>query len=271
MNRRWLVLALGLGVAGAAQAATLRSILTREYGPMHTLITREKMLPERYQWEVGGAFQYRETNVDTFEFEDEDAAFYSVEPYGRYGVTDKFAVNLALPLRSTDREVGDEGTGLGDFHFGFDCVAYENATGYPYVMPYLDIGLPTGDDDDGLGDGSMWMTFGTVLGSTILDDWHFAVDARYTMRDGANILGLGGSIVWDLSEQFSFVAEGLYADTDEEEDFDEDFNPWMDQKMALAGMAYTPAVNWFVGVYGGALLEDDDTFIAAVKFGYIIE
>ena len=246
MRRLWMG-AMALAVAGS-MAATAE--------PMRTLLVQEDKVPDAGKFEVGGLFLYQEITDDASLLS--DASYSEFGPYARYGLTKDFSLNLAVPFVRSEMADGDN-FGIGDLELGADLVGYENAIGYPYVMRYARIALPTGDDDKGLGAGETQVRFGVSIGTTVDDDWDFVADLGYVGRsETANSLRLGGAIAYNFSKKFSAHLEGIYdiADDDELEDVG----------VILGGMVYRPSEFWMVGFYGGVETGDvDENVVVAAK------
>jgi len=245
MRRLWMG-AMALAVAGSVAA-------TAE--PMRTLFVQEDKVPEPGALEFGGLFLYQEITDDASHLS--EASYTEFGPYARYGLTKDFSLNLAVPFVRSAMANGDN-VGIGDLELGADLVGYENAIGYPYVMPYARIALPTGDDAKGLGTGETQARFGVSIGTTVDDDWDFIADLGYVGRsETANSLRLGGAIVYSFSKKFSVHLEGIYDIADDEE--------LEDIGVIMGGMVYRPAEFWMIGLYGGVETGavDENVVVAA--------
>lgn len=250
MSRLWLG-AVALGVAGAVAASA---------EPMRTLLVQENKVPEAGGFEVGGTLINQEITDDRSAMS--DASLTQFGPYARYGLTKDFSLNVTVPFARSDM-AGSDSFGLGDLELGADLVGFEDALGYPYVMPYARIAFPTGDDTEGLGSGETQFRFGASIGTTVEDDWDFVVDIAYVGRSETdNSFRIGGAIFYSFSKRFSLHVEGLY-DMPDSDEMDE-------ESVILGGMIYRPAEDWMVGLYGGMASGDiDDNVIAAVKLAYV--
>jgi hypothetical protein len=244
---------MALAVAGSVAA-------TAE--PMRTLLVQENKVPNDGKFEVGGLFLYQEITDDTSLLS--DASYTEFGPYARYGVTKDFSLNLAIPFARSDLADGDN-FGVGDLELGADLVGFEDALGYPYVMPYVRLALPTGDDEEGLGAGETQFRFGVSIGTTVDDNWDFVADLGYVGRSETdNSLRLGGAIAYSFSKKFSVHLEGIY-DIPDDDEVDE-------LGVILGGMIYRPAELWMIGIYGGVETGDvDENVVVAAKLAYFWE
>ncbi len=250
MNRLWLG-AVALAVSGAVAASA---------EPMRTLLVQENKVPEAGGFELGGIVINQEITDDASEMS--DASMTQFGPYARYGLTKDFSLNVNVPFARSDM-AGSDSIGISDLELGADLVGFEDALGYPYVMPYARIALPTGDDAEGLGAGETQFRFGASIGTTVDDDWDFVADISYVGRSETdNSFRIGGAIFYNFSKKFSLHAEGLYDMPDSDESDEE--------SVFLGGMIYRPVEGWMVGLYGGMSTGDiDDNVIAAAKLAYV--
>lgn len=236
MIRRLLAVSL---FAVAAQGALAES--------QRAFFTRENRFPETGKAEVGGIYQYKE-------YDDRDESY--VAPYGRYTIIDNLTINAAVPYGWVSPDFGDDESGLGDTTIGLELLAYQDIFEYPWVIPHVDLGLETGDEDEGLGQGETVTTFGVSVGTTVYDELHYVVDVSYAVDGGSekpdpdNVLIFGGSIIWDVSEKFAVLVEGQATDEDNEED---------DVPLFFqAGMTYAFTEAFVLSWYGGADASGDD-------------
>lgn len=245
-------LALG-GVTYAQPAQTLmtgrnqiRSLYQNDInGAQRTLLTRENMFPKLGQLEAGSYFEHDE-QVDN----ERD----SLGVYGRYGLWENVTFEAGVPVVNSDFNEEDN-TGLGDVDLKLDLLAFQDIFRYPFIIPHVDVSLPTGDEDDGLGTGESVITFGVSVGTVVYDQLTYVIDASYAFNgktigdESENLFMLSGSIVWDISDRFAVLTEGRVF---EENDFDE--MPYQLQ----GGMVYRLTENVQLGGYGGTYREDTD-------------
>jgi hypothetical protein len=132
-------------------------------------------------------------------------------------------------------------------------------------MPYLRVGLPTGDEDDGLGSGETQGKFGIAFGTTVDDNWDFILDLGFIGRENtANGFQFGGAVVYKFNKTFSLHAEALFDSTDD--------SNVKDTTVILGGMVYRPAEYWMIGLYGGSEEGNiDSNTIVGAKIAYWYE
>lgn len=241
----------------AAAALCLASLGYSE--SMRTRLTVENKMPELGQAEVGVDGGYWD-----YEFSEELA----LTPFVRYGLAENLTVFATAPYRQLEPEFGEKVDGMGDVTLGFDLVAYKDIFDYPYVIPHVEVGLPTGDEDEGLGSGNAKVTGGISAGTVVQDMYHFIVDIGYTIDDSDdegvednNHGYAAGSIVWDVSKEFALLAEIKM--TNEEDSMGESDYPVLYD----GGFSYKAtkdlAINWYVGAGD----PDLDSF-TALKIAY---
>lgn len=240
-------------------AAGCMSIGVAMAEPQRTALTQENRLPDRRELEVelwGGFHEYSPAE-ETF-FVEDDLSVWTVEPRLRYGVNRDFALRAAVPVVSSERGEADAEYGLGDVRVGFSLRAFEQPYDVPYVIPYADLSLPTGDDEKDHGFGEVAGIVGLAVGTMVWEDVYFGLDVAGILKSGDGIVRIGGHIVWALSRKFSVIAE-VQAHSEE---LYENRN----KVFALGGMAYRPADLWQVAVHGGTSIDGDAAdSIAAVK------
>jgi len=234
-------------MAGGAEADTAR-----------TFALREDQRPAKGELELGAAGRFAEIKPSRFVPATDE---YTAELQARYGLTNDFSLNLAVPYILRDTEFGSGENGFGDIRLGFELVTYRDIFDYPYIMPYAELRLPTGDEDKAMGAGDTSGDVGIALGSTAHRYWHFILDVRYMIRpntDNAWAVGLG--LVHELSKAFAVSVEGQVRDksTGDEE------RP----KAVVGGMTYKPTKNWAVSVFAGAESDSRVDTIGGLKVNY---
>jgi hypothetical protein len=214
-------------------------------GPMRTTLTRENKYPDMGQLEAGGFFEHEE-------YFENDRDSFGLD--GRIGVWENVTFGAAVPFVDSEF-LGESNQGLGDVALSLDLVAYQDIFRYPFVIPHVDVSLPTGDEDDGLGAGESIITLGVSVGTKVYDQLTYVIDAAYSIDGRPSLDGredmylISGSIVWDISDRFAVLAEGrIY----EENDFD---NMPYEVK---GGMAYKFTRDVQLALYGGQLRDDTD-------------
>lgn len=238
-----------LAIAGAA--------LSADAEPMRLMLSQEAKVPGVRQWEAGAFFWYNEITDKMSLASDDNYAEFA--PYARYGLSRDVSLSLEVPITRTEID-GDDAYGFGDLRLGAHLVGYRDALGYPYVMPYARLSLPTGDEDDKLGRGETQVQAGIAIGTTVADDWDFVLDAGFVARSKSdNAFQIGGAIVYNFHREFSLLGEVRYeASSDDDVD---------DTTTLLGGLVYRPAPAWLLGVYGGTWTggDADENLLVAVK------
>ena len=249
MFKKWLALGLVAMMGSAVQADTIR-----------TALTKENRRPDRYRAEAGMIFTY-------FEMENDDKAT-SLAPYMRYTVLPDLVLFGTLPFENIDHDQGSSSSGLGDATVGAELRVYEDLFRAPWIMPHAEVSFPTGDEDKGLGSGEMEYMVGVAVGSSIYRHLHYAVDARYRiLNDRDNVPSLGVSLIYDLDERFSLLAEMQVSN----ESIDNDFGQSSSRSpiLFLAGMHYAPIPALSFTVHGGAESDSGRESIIRAKMAYL--
>lgn len=247
MSKKWMIVALVITLAGAAQAKSVR-----------TALTKENRAPRLQQAEIGTEVTYSERDL---------ADDIAVIPYMRYTLLRDFVVFGKLPYRTIDPDFGDRESGVGDASLGFELLAYKGLFGYPWIMPHAEVFFPTGDDDKGLGAGDMEYQFGLAMGATSNRDFHFAADARYRIvEDEDNIPSVAVSLVWELDRQFGFIGEIELArrKVRDEFGFRDDSHPIT----FMGGFYYAPTRDWLFTFHGGTVRHSDEDIVIRGKIAY---
>lgn len=253
MTRRYLVVLLAaVLVSGSAYGEARR-----------TAFTWENKMPDAKQLEVGLVGAYREI-PDEFRGDTDSRDEYTGGPYLRYGLTENLAAFAEFPFTYIDPRAGDSDQGPADASAGFEFVAWEDVFGFPYILPHVTVSFPTGDEDKGMGSGKTLVTAGASVGTTVEDVFHFVVDGSYTFfREEENVAEFSGSLIWDLSDQFSLLAEAKVTDEQKKEGKDTNHPLYF-----LGGMSYRANDNLQFSVYGGGSKHADEDVLAGAKVSY---
>ncbi len=265
MKRLWAaVMAVGLACSVGAE-------------PIRTLLNREGRVPGDRGWEGGLELVYQEITEPTSPNADDN--FGAFIPYVRYGLTRDLSLNLTVPLARSELH-SDTSYGLGDIGLGLDLIGWRDALGYPYVMPYVRVLLPTGDEDEGLGAGETAGRFGLAAGTTVADHWDFVADGAFVARSETdNSFQIGGALIYNFSyskklagdrpdmylPELSLLAEVRYESSTVSEGTDRTY--------ALGGLVYRPTRRWQLSFYAGAEMADeiDNNLILAAKTAFLFE
>lgn len=257
MIRRWAVL---LAVAGAsawagAQAPEFYDARLRS---SRTLDVRERSALEKGRLELGVVAGY-EAQEPAFPADEIDLV--SATPYLRLGLTRNTVISLAVPALYRDSDRLGSSAGPGDVRLGAEVLVYEDMFRYPYVLPYLEVTVPTGREADGLGEGDPTFRVGMALGTTRWRHWHFRMDGRFDAYQGRdNRASIGGALIWDVSDQFAVLAEGRVTQRGDDET--------TTRKLFLAGMVYRPTPLWSVNVHVGQEMDSERDVMGAVKVAF---
>ena len=242
-------LMLGLMLAAMITAAQAE--------PMRTLLTQENQFPEKGQTEIGflGNTQQRDTSSD-----------YTESLYARYGLFGNLAAYALVPMHETMKKTGygSNQAGIGDVALGFQVLPYEDIFKFPYILPHLQFGFPTGNKDKGYGAGDVSILGGVTVGTKTWECVNWAVDfsgQHLTNNDPtlkSDTAIVSGSIVWDLDDQFSLLSEISFSN--------QNANPVTYE----VGMTYKPIENLLIGVYGGKTvnLTPYENWDGTVKISY---
>ena len=247
----------------ALTLAILGMVASASAQPQRTLLVRERSLPAARSFEIGTIARYAEEEVRLRGMNVGTADVYGFEPYVRYGLADNLSVHLAAPLLRVSSPWTGSHTGIGDLRLGADLLVFEDIFRYPWIIPYADVTLPTGDEDKGLGLGETGLFLGIAVGTRMYDVIGLSLDGRRDMVSGMeNISSIGGAITWDLNDEFSLLAEGRIYERRQGQS-----SP---SKQFLAGMVYWPTPNWMVGAYGGQHRNGSTDTVGQVKVSYLI-
>lgn len=245
--------------------------------PMRTLLNREGRVPGDRVWEGGLEMIYQEITDPVSPYADDN--FAALIPYLRFGLARDVSLNLTVPFARS--ELGsDTSYGLGDLGLGVDLIGWRGALGYPYLMPYVRVLLPSGDEDQGLGSGETSGRFGLAAGTTVADSWDFVVDGAFVARSETdNSFQVGGAVVYNFFyskklagdrpdmylPEFSLLAEVRYESSTVSEG--------TDRTSALGGLVYRPTRRWQLSFYAGAEMGEDidNNLILAAKTAFMFE
>ena len=255
-------------VMGAVSLMAAAAMAESEFS--RTLFCRENRLPDLGRWELGVFSQYQQydesAGVSGLDWKRKD---FTVSPYARYGLYENLTAFANLPFGTVDSDrVGDH-TGIRDISLGLELLAYEYTFGYPYVLPYVEVILATGDEDDKLGNGKTDAAFGAATGTTVYDIYHYVLDARYNVNhknsgdeDEDGMFTLAAAFIWDLSERFSLMAEakGTSEDIAGESGLPLYFR---------GGMFYKVSDQLNLSWYGGGAVNAEEEGMGAIKIGYL--
>ena len=229
------------------------------------LLTKENRFPEVTRAEIGTLLQVKEFTDENEQTKLTDANAWVVTPFARWQAARNLALRFDVPFGGLDPDTGSSETGLGDLAIGFEFRAYEDIFRFPYIIPHAQIRLDTGEEKTALGDNETSFLFGITLGSQVYDvPWYVNFDLNYEVfEDSENIFGFAGSVIWELSEQFSVLAEAFITDEDlKAQGFEE--HPTGFQ----GGMVYHPNEDLTLGLYAGGNKNSREDVIISVRVAH---
>lgn len=235
--------------------AALATVQWAVADPMRTVLTKENKMPEWKQVEVGGQFDYKDFTASNR---------YIGTPYVRYGLMSNLAVFAESPFVLNEPDEGDSEGGLGDVAAGFDFIAWQDVFGFPWIMPHFKISFPTGDEDKDLGTGHTMTTMGLAVGTVVEEVFHFIADGEYTINSGSkyykeNVASIAGAVIWDLSRQFSVMAEIKGSNDD---------HPDQQPFYYSGGMSYKANDQWVYTLHAGSVKNRDEDVNGVFKISY---
>lgn len=254
--------------------ALTASPLLAESESVRPLYTRENRFPDLGKFELGSYVGYQQ--LDEYFINQIDPKCYqgyyvdkkarrsetTITPYARYGVYDNLTLYSRVPIDFASSDVKGIKTGLNDIAVGLELLAYEYTYKYPWVVPYIEVTFPTGDDKNHMGLGKVDPIFGVAVGTTTFNKYHWILDGRYD----ANVINDGrfegaASFIWDLSDQFSVLAEAKIMEKSpgSTKDLPAYFN---------GGFAYKPTEQMSVNLYAGASVNAEENGHGSVKIAY---
>ncbi len=184
--------------------------------PQRTVLTTENKFPELGHLELGYDFSNREFS---------DLEYRSHEVFARFGLVENLTARVHVPFDTYRPDFGSSESGLGDVRVGLDLVAYQDVFSFPFIIPHVDVGFSTGDEDKNLGTGETMYKFGVAFGTKTHEqfvwvlDVSYAADAKAKAADEDDIFEVGLSWGWELSDRFMLSLEALiqdHQDTDNE-------------------------------------------------------
>lgn len=187
-------------------------------GAMRTVWTMENRMPGTLGLEVGvgamGSPLPSPVSVDGG-----DSSIWQAGLGLRLGLLDDLAVTATFPMRGWSIDGQGSEKGFGDIELGAQYRFWEDIFDYAWFIPHASMTLPTGDEDKMLGTGDVDGRVGISAGTTVEDVWHFAADVSWIIRDfedddNKDYGTVQGSlsVIYDLDEQASLVAEGTLLD-----------------------------------------------------------
>jgi len=265
---------LGLVMTAAVTIATSGWAQSESMRPLYT---RENRFPETGKAEVGSYFGYAQ--YDEYFLSQTDPKAYqgiyvdksanpklsstTIEPYAKYGLFNNLAVYTKVPYSFDKSDAkNSNNNGFNDIAVGAELLAYEYTYKYPWVIPYVEVTFPTGDDKEYMGLGKTDAIFGAAVGTTTFDKYTWVLDGRYDSNVGDNGRFEGAaSFIWELSKQFSVLAEAKV--TEKPQGSTKDIPVYFN-----GGMCYKPIENLSVNIYGGSSANAEENGHGTLKVAY---
>ncbi|MBI3987683.1 MAG: transporter [Lentisphaerae bacterium] len=253
-----------IGVVAGVLVLTVSAGLAETMRPLYS---KENKFPELFAFEVGSDFNYRDFDevIGTTSFGDVTVKENetTITPFVRFGLWENLTAYTRVPYGFIDSDVDGKTDGFRDLSVGLELLAYESSFKFPYVIPYVDVSFPTGDEDEGLGHGDTLATFGSAIGTTVEEVYHFTLDGRYEYDSRAEDGTFAGAtaVIWDLSKRFSVLAE---AKVREEVVGVDDGVPAFFE----GGMCYKPVRALSLSWYGGVAVNTEENGNAGARIAY---
>lgn len=119
---------------------------------------------------------------------------------------------------------GQSDNGIGDILLNYRLQTLMETARRPAVAPRVSLILPTGDDDDGLGDDTVGYQFNLPVSKVLNDSWSAHFNAGLTLLPGAmdddlEHFNLGGSVIYAVTPTVNAMLE-LVSTWNEEADGD---------------------------------------------------
>ncbi|MCX6991871.1 MAG: transporter [Kiritimatiellaeota bacterium] len=265
---------LGLVITVAATIATSGWAQSESMRPLYS---RENRFPEKGKVEVGSYFGYAQydeyfvSQVDPKSYQgiyvDKNAnpklKSTTVEPYAKYGLLENLTVYSKVPFSFDKSDAKNKNySGFNDIAVGAELLAYEYTYKYPWVIPYVEVTFPSGDDKEHMGNGEVDGIFGVAVGTTTFDKYTWILDGRYdaNISDNGRFEG-AAAFIWDLSTQFSVLAEAKV--TEKEKGSTKDVPLYFN-----GGLCYRPLEALSVNLYGGTSANAEENGHGMLKVVY---
>lgn len=272
MKSKSLLLTLALLTAASLASAQSETI--------RPLFVKENKMPELYSFEVdllGTYTRYDESkNQKVVVGEKPKRSEYTVAPEVRFGAYENLTLYAEVPYRFIKSDyLNANKNGFDDIVVGAELLAYEYTYKYPWVIPYVEVSFPTGKEDDmapirktdtifSYSQGKVDAIFGIAVGTTVEDVYHYILDGRYDVNSEENGIFSGAAcFIWDLSDQFAFLAEAKISQEPE--------NNYYSGIPAYfnGGLSYAPTEQLRCTAYGGTAVNTAEEGHGGLKIAYM--
>jgi hypothetical protein len=262
-----------------ATALTLTaSLALAQSETIRPLFVKENKMPELWTFEVdllGTYTRYDESKYQSISGLKLKRNEYTVVPQVRFGAYENLTLYANVPYRFIRSDTAGNVNGFDDITLGFELLAYEYTFKYPWVIPYVEVTFPTGDDKDmapikktdtifSYSLGKVDGIFGLAIGTTVDDVFHWIIDGRYDINVGdSGIFSGAACFIWDLSDQFSFLAEAKISQGPEN-------NPYSGIPAYFnGGLSYAPHEFIRFTAYGGTAVNCAEEGHGGLKVAYM--
>ncbi len=268
MKAKYLMLVMALLMAASLGYAQSESI--------RPLFCKENRMPELHTFEVDLLSSYAKydesRNISGLELNRTD---FTLTPGVRFGAYENLTLYSTIPFSFIRSDVDGNFTHFKDITVGAELLAYEYTYKYPWVIPYAEVTFPTGNEDDytaiqktdsifGYGLGKMDAIFGVAVGTTVNDVYHYVMDGRYDVNvDDNGIFSGAVAFIWDLSDEFSFLAEAKISQ-------ESNNNPYSGVPAFFnGGLSYSPFESLRCTAYGGTSVNTAEEGHGGLKIAYM--
>jgi hypothetical protein len=123
--------------------------------------------------------------------------------------------SFTLPAQWIEGD-GETASGIGDLELAYRYQLLRETPQRPAIAPSLQLSVPTGDEDDGLGNGSVGYGFTLPISKVLADRWcvHGNAGVSYVPDvDGADLddYSVGASVVYAVDRDLNLLLEWVAA------------------------------------------------------------
>lgn len=249
MIRRAMTFVLILGIVGAVQA-----------GPFRTLFLTDDQIVDLGGMEIGLQIE----TGDSLRAGDLDMV--SAVPYVRVGLFEKMSAYVRVPYSMVSSDISgiEDQSGLGDVAVGVHLLADDGSENNCSIMTTIEVAVPTGDKDKGLGSGDFGWLLGLALGIDLEQDTSVIFSGSYNVvPEGEDVLAYGVGVVYEVSPRLWITVEAEGTD----QDFDGESPAVFSLGMSYKGFCDVKGLMLAMG--GGTGLTDaSPSGVGALKLAY---
>jgi hypothetical protein len=153
--------------------------------------------------------------------ESDELSFVFTQEWPLFSQTHQLSYSIPFTFLE---EGGRSSSGFGDISLNYRLQVLEESEKAPAFAPRLSLILPTGDEDEGLGDGTVGYEINLPFSKVVSDRWSVHANAGATLLpdvSGNDLLSyrLGGSVIYAVNSNFNVMLESL---TNWDEEVDDD-------------------------------------------------